>query len=103
MPASIHVSADGKIAAVHQHSSKIEAVALEPVSEDVDPSPLRRSAYSYCYERSFMKLYLTSLVAVRCLWARKPNNGEDMSRNAHTSGNALIGEDGPISGIDLCT
>ena len=28
MPASIHVSADGKIAAVHQHSSKIEAVAL---------------------------------------------------------------------------
>ena len=39
-------------------ADKNEAVALEPVIEDVEPSPLRRASYSNCHERSFMKLYV---------------------------------------------
>ena len=46
-------------------ADKNEAVALEPVIEDVKPSPLRRASYSDRHERSFMKLYVPSLVGAR--------------------------------------
>ncbi|NDD68437.1 MAG: hypothetical protein EBZ29_03325, partial [Synechococcaceae bacterium WB9_4xC_028] len=42
-------------------ADKNEAVALEPVIEDVEPSPLWRASYSDRHEESFMKLYEASL------------------------------------------
>ena len=39
-------------------ADKNEAVALEPVIEDVEPSPLRRASYSDRHERSFMIRYI---------------------------------------------
>ena len=38
-------------------ANKNEAVALEPVIEDVEPSPLRRASYSDRHERCFMIRY----------------------------------------------
>merc|ERR1711991_1067664 len=44
-------------------ADKNEAVALEPVIEDVEPSPLRRASYSDRHEISFMELYKARLGA----------------------------------------
>merc|ERR1712100_969693 len=38
-------------------ANEYEAVALEPVIEDVEPSPLRRASYSDRHERGFMICY----------------------------------------------
>ncbi|MHA3960654.1 hypothetical protein, partial [Synechococcus sp. LTW-G] len=48
---------------------KNEAVALEPVIEDVEPSPLRRAPYSNRHESGFMKRY-TGTVRVTRGWRR---------------------------------
>ncbi|WP_398334313.1 hypothetical protein, partial [Vulcanococcus sp.] len=40
-----------------------EAVALEPVIEDVEPSPLRRAPYSDRHESGFMKRYTRTVRA----------------------------------------
>ncbi len=47
-------------------ADKNEAVALEPVIEDVEPSPLRRASYSDRHETCFMKRYIGSLGGSGC-------------------------------------
>ena len=48
--------------------NKNEAVALEPVIEDVKPSPLRRAPYSDRHESGFMKLYKSTVRGTRDSW-----------------------------------
>ncbi|WP_206749815.1 hypothetical protein, partial [Synechococcus sp. UW179A] len=51
--------------------------------EDVKPSPLWRASYSDRHERSFMKLYVPSLVGVSDSVGNDSEIDRDMSRNAH--------------------
>ena len=64
-------------------ADKNEAVALEPVIEDVKPSPLRRASYSDRHERRFMKRYIASLGGSGSSGAAVRTCRRTMSRNAH--------------------
>ncbi len=64
-------------------ADKNEAVALEPVIEDVKPSPLWRASYSDRHEKSFMKLYVPSLVGARDSVGTDPEIHPHMSKYAH--------------------
>ena len=64
-------------------ADKNEAVALEPVIEDVKPSPLWRASYSDRHERCFMIRYKLSLGGEHGNGAAPRTHLEGMSRNAH--------------------
>ncbi len=55
-------------------ADKNEAVALEPIIEDVEPSPLRRASYSDRHEGDFMKLYTQKTNGHRPFWGKEAHH-----------------------------